>query len=202
MSSGESLKIAIRDLGFSIVSLQHIAGLLEISNGESRSLPLRYLITEIASLRCIEEDLLAAGKRSDLLAAGKSAEGPVNYKEETERSALEKEWDNFLSEEDNMWNRRMREHTKNEGSGAPDKHEHTKNEGSGAPDKHDEADALPINALTRLSHDSQAQVLYKLYLEAVQTVKNSLGAAYDAKEHEGLVNETSDKLLNIWMKNN
>ena len=188
MSSGESLKIAIRDLGFSIVSLQHIAGLLEISNGESRSLPLRYLITEIASLRCIEEDLLAAGKRADLLAAGKRSEGPVNYKEETERSALEKEWDNFLSEEDNMWNRRMREHTKNEGSGAPD--------------KHDEADALPINALTRLSHDSQAQVLYKLYLEAVQTVKNSLGAAYDAKEHEGLVNETSDKLLNIWMKNN
>lgn len=60
----------------------------------------------------------------------------------------------------------------------------------------------PINALSRLSPEYRSEILFKIYKDAVKTVKSVVGDSYDEKEHQEMVLAESDKLLEIWMKSN
>lgn len=63
----------------------------------------------------------------------------------------------------------------------------------------DETKNPPINALTRLSPDEQNEVLFNLYREAKAAVEKS---EHDEANRENLIFETTNKLLEIWIKNN
>jgi hypothetical protein len=58
-----------------------------------------------------------------------------------------------------------------------------------------------ITPLTRITPDQRQKLLYNMYKEALHDVE-SLGKAFTVEEKDKLVIEESDKLLQIWIKNN
>lgn len=96
-------------------------------------------------------------------------------------------------DDEELWNRRIEERKKMEiGPDPPPK-----------VSRPDEV-IMKLTALTKLTPDAQATVLFGIYKDAVKTVKELVGSTYSAQNphHEQMVAEMSEKLLGIWMKSN
>ena len=106
--------------------------------------------------------------------------------------------DQMIDDED-LWDRRREEHNRYDSTTA------TLESAAGSSAETKPGEIIPvINALTKLSTEAQEHVLYKIYKDAVHTVKTSLGAGFDASNpaHGALITATSDKFLALWMSAN
>lgn len=115
---------------------------------------------------------------------------------EREKKEMKEEYDDdAISKmlcDDALWARRIEERKK----------QGQQNDLSADVEPKDVEPMLVINALTKLKLDEQSKVLYSIYMEALRSIKASLGNDYDDKnpEHQASINTMSDKLLNIWLK--